>query len=1006
MTYPKRLIEVDLPIKRISEHSRREKSIRHGHISTLHIWWARRPLAACRAVLCAALWPDPADPLCPPDFREAAKAQMLAFADKTLNAQYKLTESMSAYTGGRMIALAKRDPELDLNNLQHLSVLRYALLDFIADFANWDNSTNLHYLETARALTQAAHEALGGAPGTRPLVVDPFAGGGAIPLEALRVGADAFASDLNPVAVLLNKVVLEYIPRYGQELADEVRKWGAWIKEQAEQELAEFYPKDEDGATPIAYLWARTITCEGPGCGCEVPLMRSFWLAKKKGRNIALKMIPNPAQKRVDFEIVENPKAKDIGDGTVKRGDATCPCCGYTTPVERVRAQLKARRGGADDARLLAVVTTRDDETGRFYRLPTQRDLNAVQAAAEELERRKAAHTGDLSLTPDEPTPLGGGSGAGRAFSQRNYGMNKFEDLFTPRQLLTITTFVKLARQAGVELSKEHDSQLSVAVQTCLAFIVDRFAERGNSLATWQNTAHKVRGVFARQAISMVWDFCETSPFSDASGDWAGSIEWVAEVVDANKINSHPGQAYQASAYSQLLPDDSATTFFSDPPYYDAVPYSDLSDFFVVWLKRTLKSEHRDLFDGDLAPKDDECIVDEVKGKDKAYFEDGMFKAMSEGRRILSPSGIGTIVFAHKSTAGWEAQLQAMVEAGWTVTGSWPIDTERAGRVRALDSAALASSIHLVCRPRQNPDGSLKQDVGDWRDVLAELPRRIREWLPRLEQEGVVGADAIFACLGPAMEIYSRYARVEKANGDPVPLRDYLEEVWAAVSREALTMIFAGADTTGFEADARLTAMWLWTLNAGANGNGTNGSAVVSDDEDDEELAAKPIASAAGFGLEYDAARKIAQGIGAHLEKLDHLAEVKGNKARLLPVAERAIYLFGKDAGRVPTTPRRSVQQLSLFELLDEAEAEQWRFDTDENKTRAGQTTLDQLHQAMILHATGRTDALKRFLVDDGIGADTRFWRLADSLLRLYPKNTEEYRWLDGLLARKKGLGF
>jgi putative DNA methylase len=261
--YPKRLIEVDLPIKKISEHARREKSIRHGHISTLHIWWARRPLAACRAVICAALWPDPADTLCPEKFRKDAATIMKRFFDPM-------------GTDGR-----------DFNDPVEL---RRAMLDFIADFANWDNSTKKEYLETSRALTQSAHESLGGAPGTKPLVVDPFAGGGSIPLEALRVGADAFASDLNPVAVLLNKVVLEYIPKYGQRLADEVRKWGEWVKQEAEKELREFYPKDPDGATPIAYLWARTITCEGPGCGAEVPLMRSLWLAKKESRSVALRI--------------------------------------------------------------------------------------------------------------------------------------------------------------------------------------------------------------------------------------------------------------------------------------------------------------------------------------------------------------------------------------------------------------------------------------------------------------------------------------------------------------------------------------------------------------------------------------------------------------------------------------------------------------------------------------------------------------------------------------------
>jgi len=289
--YPKRLIEVDLPIKRISAHARREKSIRHGHISTLHIWWARRPLAACRAVICAALWPDPADELCPPEFREKASQIIIEFAKKVTSSK-DLTKTCDHEIWSKWQSLVNSSDSLDPNNPSHMNVVRFSLLDFIADFANWDNSTVTEYLETSRALTRAAHEALGGEMGTKPLVVDPFAGGGSIPLESLRVGADAFASDLNPVAVLLNKVVLEYIPKYGKRLAEEVRKWGEWVKNEAEKELAEFYPKDPDGATPIAYLWARTIQCEGPGCGAEVPLIRSLWLAKKANRSVVMQLVP------------------------------------------------------------------------------------------------------------------------------------------------------------------------------------------------------------------------------------------------------------------------------------------------------------------------------------------------------------------------------------------------------------------------------------------------------------------------------------------------------------------------------------------------------------------------------------------------------------------------------------------------------------------------------------------------------------------------------------------
>lgn len=979
--YPKRLIEVDLPIKKISAHARREKSIRHGHISTLHIWWARRPLAACRAVICASLWPDPApepsDPPCPDKFRQDAVTILSRFQESK-----------------DPLGLKDQEEEWDLENPLGL---RNALLDFIADFANWDNSAKKEYLEAARNLTQSAHEALWGLPGTRPMLVDPFAGGGAIPLEALRVGADAFASDLNPVAVLLNKVVLEYIPKYGQQLADEVRRWGNWIKTEAEKELAEFYPKDPDGATPIAYLRARTITCEGPGCGAEVPLMRSMWLSKRKNHQVALRMIPNTFEKSVDFEIVEDVRAKDVGEGTVRRGSTTCPVCGYTTPVTSVRRQLKQRSGGAADARLFTVVITRPGQRGRFYRLPNEQDLDAAHKAAKELDQRKRNHNGPLSLVPDEPTPQGGGSGAGRAFSQRNYGMDNFEDLFTPRQALALTTLARLVRETGDKLVAEHENGLATAVQTCLAIMLDKQADYNSSLCTWNTRGEYIGHTFGRQALPMVWDFVELQPFANGSGNIKGALDWIFRVIEQESKSEIKQicRPEKNNAPSHPLPDEFAQCFFTDPPYYDAIPYADLSDFFYVWLKRTLPSSVSGQFTDLLTPKGNECIVDEVKGKDNAYFESAMTQALAEGRRVLVPEGLGVVVFAHKSTGGWEAMIQALLDAGWVITASWPIDTEMGTRLRAMNSAALASSIHLICRPRENPDGSLRTDIGDWRDVLAALPERIHNWLPRLEKEGIVGADAIFSCLGPALEIFSRYSKVEKASGEVVPLREYLEHVWAAVAREALTMIFEGANATGLEEDARLTAMWLWTLPRGVNGNGKARST---------EESGKTVKGE--FVLEYDAARKIAQGLGIHMEKLGSVVKIKGDKARLLPVEERAQHLFGKEGEQVKRSrKKRDVQQVIVDGKIKQPDVEATEFD-EINMPLKGETVLDQVHQAMILFAEGRGDVLKSFLVDEGVGSDQRFWQLAQALSALYPKNTDEKRWVDGLLAKKKGMGF
>jgi adenine-specific DNA methylase len=655
--YPKRLIEVDLPIARISAHARREKSIRHGHISTLHIWWARRPLAACRAVICAALWPDPADEHCPQAFRDTAARLITTFARKVVGKGVKigtstLQDTCSAESFARWESITDPAMPLDPADADHQNTLRFALLDFIADFANWDNSTVPEYLETARALTQAAHEALGGEPGTRPLVVDPFAGGGSIPLEALRVGADAFASDLNPVAVLLNKVVLEYIPKYGQKLADEVRHWGKWVKEQAEKELAEFYPKDSDGATPIAYLWARTIRCEGAGCGAEVPLIRSLCLAKKGNRLVALKVMPNPTGKRVDFNIINQAKAQDVANGTVKRGSATCPCCGYTTPIKSVREQLKKRHGGASDARLFCVVTTRPNTQGRFYRLPSERDMEAVKKAIRELERRKRGNTSSLSLVPTEKfTGI-----EPRRIPVPQYGIEGFAQLFSPRQLLTISCLGQILDRAKEQIDK-NDPGFSEALKTCLALTLSRGTDLTNSLCVWKTDAECPVHLFGRQAIPMVWEFAEAATLSESSGSWTSMVERSAASIESGLGLDHTGLLQQSSATNHPLPDDVADAFVTDPPYYYSVPYSDLSDFFYVWLRRLLYKTLSQLFSDELTPKADECVQNlphsEVAHlqKSRAFYEQQMRLSLSEGKRVTRTEGIGIVVFAHTETA-------------------------------------------------------------------------------------------------------------------------------------------------------------------------------------------------------------------------------------------------------------------------------------------------------------------------------------------------------------------
>jgi len=963
--YCKRLIEVDLPIKKISENARRDQNVKKGHLHTLHVWWATRPLAACRAVILASLLPDPVDLDCPEEFRK------------------KAIEVIKQIRGG---------------NLEDPLVLRKALLDFIADFSAWEMSNHQVFLSIARELVQTAHIAFGGEKDTRPLVVDPFAGIGSIPFEALRVGVDAYANDLNPVAVTLLKSALEYLPKYGRRLAEAVQKWGSWVRERAAEELKEFYPQEPDGSIPLAYTWARTIRCEGPGCGAEVPLVGLLWLYRKGKNLVALRYHGNKKTKNVDFEIFKPHKETELQAPIVRRFAATCPICGYTTSYKRVREQLKAKGGGTRDARMIAVITLKSDGS-RGFRLATGKDMQLVAKATKALEQLQRKHRGAISLFPDEPLPPDGALG----FRVQKYGMQSYGDLFTPRQTLTLVTFSRLVRDAHQHLLKQtKDNAFSRAIATCLGLIVSNASHYFASLS-YYHPFYGMRSSFGGNGFPMKADFAEGNLMTPRL---VGGIEYPFEqlnrVLEREAANIElSGMIHQGSATGIPLPNESVQYIVTDPPYYDAVPYADLSDFCYVWLKRMIGDLYPDLFRWNLTPKADECIMDPgpprqgEPEKTRDFFENTIQKALAECKRVLRPEGVAVVLFAHKGTAGWEALLNALVQAGWNVTASWPIETERGARLRAKDSAVLASSVFLVSRPRLQNAG-----VGDWREVLSRLQPRIREWMPRLSKEGIVGADAIFSCLGPALEIFSRYERVETASGKKVELKEYLEHVWAAVAREALNMIFEGADASGFEEDSRLTALWLWTLHSSVNNISAkvNNKNLTEEDIDEEEVSKKTLK---GFFLEYDAARKIAQGLGAHLEVLGQqggIVEIKGDKARLISVSERCKALFRKDKKARPQRKKKS-EQATLFDMPEEVREE-------EVLPSTGKTVLDRLHQAMLLFADGRSSALRRFIVDEGVGNDDRFWRLAQSLSALYPAHTDEKRWVDGVLARKKSFGF
>jgi putative DNA methylase len=999
MIAPKRLIEVDLPILRISYNAGREKESRRSHVPLLYIWPATRPTSACRAILLAAIVPDPADPDCPAEFRKAAAKLMQRWA---ATHAYRVSPESSRTLRGLMSS-GKVTPE----------TTRAALLDFVAEYSAPSAAAEDSYNALARELVSAAHRSLSGPDAGEPVVLDSFAGGGAIPLEALRIGCEVIAGELNPVAVLYEKVLLEYLPRYGDQLVIAAAEAVANATQRVRENLQSFYPDYRNGSRPIAYLWARTILSEEPTQEppVEVPLLRSLWLAK--GRTpTALRWVLDP-QGRVECDqtevrfadgrtrVVRRPRLevfhprvpREVPSGTIRGVAATCPVTGYVTTAASVRKQLRTRRGGGEDSRLFAVVTTIPGRKGRIYRVSDDADERHAGAAAIELSARAGERIGGLPPVPDEAIP----ETTPGLIHPPTFGATAMADLYSPRQRLFLTSMVRAIRETGAGI--DHDPGFSLAVATVGALFVNRLADLNAALCVWQLSTPNAAHVFGRWGLPMVWDYAEVNPLADAGGSpasvWSRMEAGMRDVV---RSDLHPASVIPGDARALPVPDDSIDTFFTDPPYYNAVPYADLSDYFYVWMRRVLAGSHPDLLAADLTPKASElCEMagwDQVRypEKDKSFFENGMQAALTEGRRVLKPNGVAIVVFAHKSTAGWEALLGGLIGAGWTITASWPVDTEMASRMQAKGAAALASSVHLVCRPREDVNGNLVNSVGEWRDVLSELGPRIHEWMPRLSREGVVGADAIFACLGPALEIFSRYERVEKASGELVSLRDYLEHVWAAVAREAMSLVFTDPAAANLEEDARVTAMWLWTLRS-ASGTDTADAKEVADEADTPRTG--------GFGLEYDAARKIAQGLGASLEALPTLVEIKGDTARLIGIRERARYLLESHSSGEPAAARHR-DQLRLF--TDNApEEERDPFGTVELRRRT--TVLDQLHQAMILFGSGRAAALQVFL-SEGAGAESRFWSLAQSLSALYPPTSDEKRWVDGVLARKKNFGY
>jgi putative DNA methylase len=755
----RKLIEVSIPLDEINKQSAREKSIRHGHPSTLHLWWARRPLATARAVLFAQLVDDPSNFV--DDFREEASSK--GYEDPDAWADHRVKQE------------------------------RQRLFDLLTRMVNWDNLNDEDLFDQVRA------EIMNSTGGNPPPILDPFAGGGTIPLEAQRLGLEAHASDLNPVAVLINKALVEIPPKFADHepvfpgaaaqrngwpratgLAEDVRRYGEWMRNEAKERIGHLYPNstlpDGSETTVLAWIWARTVTCPNPACGIEMPLVRSWWLGKKKGKEAYV--VPRVSQGRVEYEIGNDPKLAPAV-GTISGGNAVCVSC--ATPVLNKYLRGQATSVGLG-ARLIAVVA--EGERRRNYLPPTPEQENL------------ALNLARPSDTPDQPVPVPNHD----VDRLPMYGMPRWSDAFTNRQLTALTTFSDLvsearariltdaleagaAEGARLEAGGTDASAYADAVATYLGLVVSRLTDYQSSITTWASNPQMeiLRNVFARQAIPMAWDYAEGNPLASSSGGLEIMERAVTRVIDNLPTGPMP-RISQADASSRPIENALIST---DPPYYDNISYSDLSDFFYVWLRRALHEIHPTLLGTMLVPKAEELVANPYRhgGAEgaKLFFESGFEQVFQHARESATDDYPIAVYYAFKqsesdeggeASTGWETILGSMVQAGWQVTATWPVRSERAGRMIGIGTNALASSVVLALRPRPSDAA-----VTDRRGFIAAMRRELGPALRELQQGGIAPVDLPQSAIGPGMAVFSRYANVIESDGSEMTVRSALSRI-------------------------------------------------------------------------------------------------------------------------------------------------------------------------------------------------------------------------------------
>ena len=908
--YTKRFIEETFPVKEVSEISAKEKKIRHGHISTLHIWWARRPLAASRSTAFAALIPFPED-------------------EETINYFWSVLNPL--FNKSILPKEKKTKSIVD------------AIKTFIIEMSRWENSNNKDIVEAAQKMI------LHFSDGIPPKTLDPFGGGGSIPLECLRLGCETYSNDLNPVAVLIQKCTLEYPQKYGKPgyvereveeiengeyvkkkkqvyvenvLLEDVKYWGNWVLEEAKKELAQFYPPDPDGSVPVGYIWARTIPCQNPACGAEIPLMRQYWLAKKTNKKVSL--YPYLKNKKVEFKIVGDdyedwPDSFDPGEGTIARAIVKCPVCNSSIDADTNRSLFQNQKSAQ---RMIAVVLHKQGLNGKRYKIATGQEFSKFYAAENYLllKQNNLIEKTGIDPIPNEELDL-------NCLKQRDilrYGILSWGGVFNSRQKLSLITFVEKILSISI---KSISTEYFKVLITYLGLAIDRMASFSTTLCRWKSGTEQNIPVFSgRNALPMVMDYFEVNTIGNISTSWSSCIDIVIEPFDSLKNFQSSSVVSQMSASSLLYTDNYFDTVFTDPPYYDNINYAELSDFFYVWLKRIVGTLYADYFSTPLVPKVNEIVANPIRqgGQDEAnrFFEDSLKKAFQELYRVLKPNGISYIVYAYKTTEGWETLINSLLYSNLIVTGAWPINTEMEARLNANETAALASSIYIVCRKID------RQPTAFYNDVKEETKVYLGKKLDRLWDEGISGADFFIAAIGSSIEVFGKYQSVIDYEGKVIRANRLLEDVRVIVTDYAVKKILHNGFATGISELTRYYVLCRW-----------------------EFKAAK---------IPFDEANKLAH--SCHIELADYW-QIKS----FIKKDKEFVQILGP-------------QDRDLDDIKDSGEL------------------IDVLHHAIKLWEKGNKAEMQKLLNESGYARSDSFFRVAQAIAETLPNEAKEKKLLEGFL--------